>query len=513
MNNLVLDISKWDTDIDLAAWKNKHNLWGVIIKAGGNEGSRYKDSYFDRHYKAAKAAGLHIGAYYYTVITSVSGAAEDARHFAGLLNGYDLDMPCYMDVEDSRQFALSARALTDVIKSFCDTLKSLGRYPGLYTGGSAWINNMYKDELTQYANWIASWQKNWPTYVGDIGMWQQGGIRYSDGNIVYDDVAGYHDCDWCCVDYPSIIKGNQPDSQPQPTPQPSKNGTAKDVIDIALGEVGYYAPDDPERGSKYGRWSAERTGEDWMAGPSTEIWWCCMFVSWCLDQGHVTMDGFPSQNTDVALGNGATKYIVDKYSVKYGDIVIFNWNWDNATDHIGFATSSSDGYGFSTVEGNCGNAVKKLYRNFGNVAYVLRPPYEGETAPVEPDNAHPKNNRDGDSLEVDGIGGWNTIIDWQHQLNADEDGWIRGQYIHNSKYFKGISNVSWEDNGSVFVQIIQKKVGVEADGYWGINTSKAIQQWLIDKGFSVGPDGADGYFGPNSTKALQESLNAKAWTD
>ena len=29
--------------------------------------------------------------------------------------------------------------------------------------------------------------------------------------------------------------------------------TAKSVIDIAYGELGYYAPDDPNPGSKYGR--------------------------------------------------------------------------------------------------------------------------------------------------------------------------------------------------------------------------------------------------------------------
>ena len=58
--------------------------------------------------------------------------------------------------------------------------------------------------------------------------------------------------------------------------------TAEDVLNIARGELGYYAPDDPESGSKYGRWMADVTGEDWLRGPSREIWWCCCFSSWCL---------------------------------------------------------------------------------------------------------------------------------------------------------------------------------------------------------------------------------------
>jgi hypothetical protein len=49
-----------------------------------------------------------------------------------------------------------------------------------------------------------------------------------------------------------------------------------------------------------------------------------MFVSWCLNQGGVVMKGFPSANTDVALDGGAINYQVDKYSVQYGDIIIYN---------------------------------------------------------------------------------------------------------------------------------------------------------------------------------------------
>ena len=51
--------------------------------------------------------------------------------------------------------------------------------------------------------------------------------------------------------------------------------TASEILDIARREIGYYALDDPEPGSKYGRWMAKLLGEDWLAGPSTSVWWCC----------------------------------------------------------------------------------------------------------------------------------------------------------------------------------------------------------------------------------------------
>jgi len=682
MRELVLDISKYDGDIDLQAWKQTHGLWGVIIKTGGNEvatGGRYTDSRFESHYAKAKEAGLHIGFYYYTDTTNVATANADADHMMRIVGDRSWDLPWFMDVEDPKQFALSARQLTDVIKAFCNTLVHNKIYAGLYTSGGAWLNNMYSNELIDYANWIASWKNTWPSEAGDIGMWQQGTMDYASGNIYFDDVDGCTDVDWCAVDYPSrIANGDYKHEKKDPTPvqngsdpigndgfcyrahvqdagwlptvrdgqiagttgfgarlealkfrptpemgeldvdihmqgigwkefhgikagdasgesasdidpicgtigesrrieaikltlrgnttgkklrymghvqdvgwtdpvwegevcgtvgeakrleavriwlesdetpaiivvdEPDENlkGRATDVINAAYGELGYYAPDDPEPGSKYGRWLAELTGEDWLAGPSNEIFWCCMFASWCLDQGHVQMDGFPTQNTDLALNGGAKKYAVPIEDVRYGDIVIFNWDWNSTTDHIGFATGEFDGSGFTTIEGNVGNAVKEKYRQLGNVAYVLRPPYEAygvyssNTPSVSND---PKNNRDGGKLEVDGIGGWNTIIDWQNQLHVVEDGRISGQDKDNYQYFNGMSNVDFDETGSKLVMTIQSIVGANVDGIWGKDTSTKIQEWLVDRGY---PCVVDGYFGANSVMALQESLNSGAW--
>ncbi len=524
MNELVIDISHWDGEIDLHAWKEQRNLWGVIIKAGGNENGlgRYADSMFERNYQEARNAGLHVGFYYYTTTTDIAGANSDANHFARLLGDRFYDLPCYMDVEDAGQLNLSKRALTDVVKTFCDTLKYNGFYSGIYTMGTTWLNGMYYEELLEYANWIAWWRAEWPHEAGDIGMWQQGGMRLSDGDIVYDDKPGYHDCDWCCIDYPSRIANGylkQPSSSVEVFPENQNgstliNGRASDVMNAAYGELGYYAPDDPEPGSMYGRWMAEVTWEDWLAGPSTEIWWCCMFVSWCLNQGGVEMDGFPTQNTDLALNGGAKKYAVDIYSVRYGDIVIFNWDWDGATDHIGFATGEFDGTGFTTIEGNVGNAVQEKYRQMGNVAYVLRPPYDcfgviDDNIPTV--STDPKNNRDGGKLELDGIGGWNTIIDLQHQLGTIEDGEISGQYSSNRDYHNGMSNVTYDGSGSQVVKALQSKIGADSDGHWGPDTSRKLQQWLISKGYDCGPDGVDGYFGHDSVVALQNALNDGAF--
>lgn len=164
--------------------------------------------------------------------------------------------------------------------------------------------------------------------------------------------------------------------------------TANEVLAIARGEVGYYAPDDPEAGSKYGRWMADLTGESWLRGSSTSVWWCCMFVSWCLAQAGQGCTGFPSYNTDVVLGKGPQ--LVYREDARPGDIIIWDWDGNGATDHIGFVMEhETGGFGtLKTVEGNYRNSVAVVDRSdvWGLVAAVIRPPYDAEGG-AEPEPA------------------------------------------------------------------------------------------------------------------------------
>ena len=118
--------------------------------------------------------------------------------------------------------------------------------------------------------------------------------------------------------------------------------TAEDVLNIARGELGYYAPDDPEPGSKYGRWMADITGEEWLRGPSR----CCCFSSWCLAKAVVEVPGFPSYNTDLVLSANPPR--VPLSQALPGDIVIWDWDGNGTTDHIGII---EDPRAMITIEG------------------------------------------------------------------------------------------------------------------------------------------------------------------
>ena len=521
MKEMVIDVSHWDGDIDIKGFKHIRGCWGVIVKAGGFETNlgRYKDSRFEDNYNKAVACEMHVGAYYYSVATTTDAAKADAEHFMSLLKGRRFDLPVYYDIEDQRQFKLSPRALTDVIHAFIRTLNDHGYYGGVYTGGSAWINNMYHEELLEYADWIAAWRAEWPSYAGDIGMWQQGSINLQSGAIAYADVSGNTDLDWCIVDYPErIVNGYKNNCTPNDVPKKEDptvaEGTIERLMALAYDDLGYYAPADPERGSKAGRYCAELMGEDWLAGPSTEIWWCCMWVSMILDKAKVKCPGFPTYNTDIAWNGGAKSRAVAKENIRRGDILIFDWNFNTtSTDHIGFATASPRNGYVNTIEGNVGNAVKEKVRPLSSIRYVVRPLYaDASPANSSTDNSGVKNpTQNGQKLEIDGIGGYNTIYEWQAQLGTPRDGNISGQYRGNYGHFEGIVAVTFEGGGSQLVEAIQAKVGAGIDGYWGQNTSRCIQTWLENKGYKCGAAGIDGYFGHDSVVALQKSLNDGAW--
>lgn len=171
-----------------------------------------------------------------------------------------------------------------------------------------------------------------------------------------------------------------------------------DVLYHAAKRIGYYAPDDPEPGSEAGRYWAAKTGQAWLAGPSTSIWWCMLFVSMCFDEaGQIDAIGGFSYNTDVTLAhirNHPDAYFVSVGEAEPGDVVIFDWDSSTvATDHVGIVEANLGDGVLQTIEGNtssgaygsqsAGNGVWRRQRSYG-IAYVIRPAWVGSGSSSAP---------------------------------------------------------------------------------------------------------------------------------
>ena len=149
-----------------------------------------------------------------------------------------------------------------------------------------------------------------------------------------------------------------------------------------------------------------------------------------------------------------------------------------------------------------------LSHEFGRLASEVNAKLAGGGGSDAP--APARNNTNGGKLDVDGIGGYNTVLDLQTALGAPyKDGFISGQWRANSVYFNSITAVEFSSRatGSSTVRKLQALIGADADGVWGKDTSRKLQEFLKARGYDVGPCGVDGYFGTDSCKALQKALN------
>lgn len=206
MATKVIDISSFQPTVDFNKVKAS-GITGVILRAGytgyGSAHTMCKDDKFEAHYKAAKAAGLHVGAYYYSGSLTEAFAEKEAKYFLSLLHGKQFDLPVYMDVEESHSTtnmpALGKERLTAVVRKWCETVERAGYFTGFYAMKSWCGRCLDMDALSRFTFWLAHWTSK-TDYSGAYGMWQ-----YSDAGSVAG-ISGRVDMDCCYKDFPSIIK-------------------------------------------------------------------------------------------------------------------------------------------------------------------------------------------------------------------------------------------------------------------------------------------------------------------
>lgn len=172
-----IDISEWNGDINFSKVKSA-GITCVIIRAGYGKDPNQEDNEFQKYYKQAKAAGLNVGAYWYSYATSVDAAKAEVRNCMKTIQGKEFDLPVFLDVEEYRQAVLPRRTLTDIISTFCDGIKSNGFESGLYSAKSMLVDSAYPDELSnKYLIWLAIPNTSYsdlPSYV-DIHQYSWNG--------------------------------------------------------------------------------------------------------------------------------------------------------------------------------------------------------------------------------------------------------------------------------------------------------------------------------------------------
>lgn len=282
---------------------------------------------------------------------------------------------------------------------------------------------------------------------------------------------------------------------------------AADLIAVAQGEVGYSRWADPLPGTKYGRWYADVTGSPYYG--ESGVPYCAMFVSWCLDRAGVACEGFP-RAVAIDRRDGFNRAVEPKDALG-GDVIGFDWNTDAKGDHVGIVTGrAGDLVTISTIEGNTGwGEVLECTRSLSQCTIAVRPYFEEAESPAKQEGL----------LDVDGIGGTNTITRWQEQMQTGADGVISDQPEANDRWHRTVWAVEHGGGyyGSPLIRSAQwilagagYDIGPDGiDGLWGSYFSAALQTYLKRKGYYDGPIDSD--FAQHSVKALQRSLNDGIW--
>ncbi len=204
-----LDLSRYSKNVDFNALKNA-GVDFVILRVGSNANF---DPTFEQFYRDAKAAGLDVGAYFFTYATNKEEAAADAARVAKWLDGKTFEYPIFYDIEDvasdnhyPSQF--SSELLTEIVHTFMTEMVEHGYYPGIYTGNKIIYDVLNSEKtLRLYDVWFAHWASDPDAlideYSSTYSMWQyMGDVEgFGDGAV-----EGFCDINYAFKNYPAIMK-------------------------------------------------------------------------------------------------------------------------------------------------------------------------------------------------------------------------------------------------------------------------------------------------------------------
>lgn len=177
-----IDVSKYQPQVDWEAVA-ADGIDFAIVRIGyrgyGSEGLIKLDEYFETHINGAIEAGLDVGVYFYTQAITVEEAIEEANFVLENLEGYELSLPVYIDIENVSNAVgrldkaeLTKEQHTENCDAFCEVIENAGYKAGIYAN-KYWLEEQLDATYlaSKYPIWLARYHKE-PEYRGEIKVWQ-----------------------------------------------------------------------------------------------------------------------------------------------------------------------------------------------------------------------------------------------------------------------------------------------------------------------------------------------------
>ena len=190
---LVVDVSVWQQEINWEAVRSDNVRYAIIRAVSWKGNSPAADANFIKNVKAAKNAGIKVGAYIYTYALNEEQVQAEVTVFKALMqtlrqDGYTLDLPVFVDHEDpSLLTGIPTKARrTELLRLEMVLLDHAGYLPGMYMSTS-WAQNQVDAAALQqegYLMWVADWRgyNGW----GPADFWQftsKGQVSGIIGNV------------------------------------------------------------------------------------------------------------------------------------------------------------------------------------------------------------------------------------------------------------------------------------------------------------------------------------------
>lgn len=181
-----LDLSVWQKSVDFKKVKESGRSF-VLIRAGSGGTA---DQRLEEHYAGALAAGLSIGAYWFSYALSAADAAGEAEACLKAIAGKKLAYPVAFDFEDAsvknaekKGVSLTPKTVTDMALAFCDRIKVGGFAAAIYANPD-YLKRWYQaDRIAGIDLWLAAWGTSDPPSAdksGSCQIWQYAVLGSAD---------------------------------------------------------------------------------------------------------------------------------------------------------------------------------------------------------------------------------------------------------------------------------------------------------------------------------------------
>lgn len=187
-----VDVSAFQGEID---WQQvaDSGIRFAIIRLGyrgwGKAGKMVVDEYAKANLEGARAAGLQVGAYFFSQALNIMEVDQEIDFMLKILGDYQLDMPLILDweipVPEARTASMDMQTLTEMQLHFSAVMEEKGYDTMIYFNWNMSRNLLHLSELEEMPFWLALYQDRM-TYPYHVEMWQytdKGQVPGIQGNV------------------------------------------------------------------------------------------------------------------------------------------------------------------------------------------------------------------------------------------------------------------------------------------------------------------------------------------